>query len=140
MWYALTDKGERILNNKDHTEDIPEEEPLNPFGDGEGAEIPDTVETYAAQNLDRLSPGNMQEFGRYKAKLADPLIRHAIDVACGNGVRSWNYVRKILDRYIERGFKSITDVLADEDASAKRRQQRGPQPTDDNPLLRTKFY
>lgn len=138
MWYALSD--EWSGKDKKEADAEQDEEPLNPFGDCDDAEIPDTVEAYAARNLYRLSPGNMQEFADYKRRLPDTLIRHAIDVACGAGARSWNYTRRVLDRYIERRFTSVAEVMADEDASAKRRQQRGPQQPDDNPLLRTKFY
>lgn len=135
-WYAITEKGEVILNGG-RSEQEPQE--INPFGDysDDDSGIPDTVETYAAQNLDRLSPGNMQEFGKYKCKLPDDVIRHAIDEACAAGVRSWNYVRRILDRYIESGFKTMAQVLASEDSKARRFTQTE---SHDNPLLRAKFY
>ena len=137
LWYAITDKGEAILGHRG--EPAAEPEPLNPFGDCGEAEIPDTVEAYAARNLDRLTPGNMQDFEGYKKLLSDELIRHAIDAACGNGVRTWNYVRRILDRYIESGYKSIGQLMAAEDG--KSRSRRGNEkPQADNPLLRTKFY
>lgn len=142
LWYSITDKGEKILNKRDIEQDIVQEDIQdNPFGDYDpNAGVPDTVETYAAQNLDRLSPGNMQEFGEYKKRVPDELIRHAIDEACKSGARTWRYVSRILDRYIESGYKNIGQVLASEDTHARYRRARGEPQAADNPLLRTKFY
>lgn len=138
LWYALTDKGDALLGHTPVTTDSAPEAAENPFGDRSGGGIPDTAESYAAKNLDRLSPGNMQEFADYKAKLPDELIKHAIDEACANSVRSWNYVRRILDRYIDCGFDTLEQVRAAEQAKARRRAQAAP--NDDNPLLKAKFY
>ena len=140
-WYALTDKGEAILNGESEPEEAEwRAEEVNPFGEAEEQPgIPDTVESYAAKNLDRLSPGNMQEFGKYKSKLPEELIRHAIDEACANGARYWNYVRKILDRYITSNYKTMGEVLAAEDSRNRYKGAQAP-PIQDNPLLRTKFY
>lgn len=74
----------------------------------------DTVEAYASNNLQALSIGNMSEFADFKALLPEELIRHAIDEACAAGKRSWAYVRKILMRYQDAGYKTIGDVKAAE--------------------------
>jgi DnaD/phage-associated family protein len=74
----------------------------------------DTVEAYAANNLQALSIGNMQEFADFKAELPEELIRHAIDEACAAGKRSWAYTRSILMRYQDAGYKTIGDVKAAE--------------------------
>ena len=74
----------------------------------------DTVEVYAANNLQALNGGNMQEFADFKAELPEELIRHAIDEACAAGIRTWAYTRAILRRYIEAGHKTLGDVKAAE--------------------------
>lgn len=136
-WYTITEKGEQLLGRKPAQEQQPE--PENPFSDYGKAEIPDTVETYAARNLSRLSPGNMQEFAEYKQQCTDDVIKHAIDISCRNGAAVWAYTRKILDRYIDAGLVTLDAVLEDEEKKEKRQASSG-QGSDDNPLLRTKFY
>lgn len=74
----------------------------------------DTVEVYAANNLQALSIGNMSEFADFKAAMPEDVIRHAIDEACAAGKRSWAYVRAILMRYQDSGLKTLGDVKAAE--------------------------
>lgn len=139
LWYALTDKGEALLGHRATTNSNQAPEPdENPFGDYSDSGIPDTAESYAAQNLDQLAPGNMQEFAVYKATLSDDVIKHAIDEACANGVRTWSYVRKILMKYSERGLNTLDKVMAAERSNARNRPKNAPE--DDNPLLKAKFY
>ena len=69
-----------------------------------------TIEAYAANNLASMNGGNMAEFAMYKDDLPDELIRHAIDEACAQGKRTWGYVRSILNRYRDSGFKTLGDV------------------------------
>ena len=69
-----------------------------------------TIEAYAANNLAALNGGNMAEFASFKDDLPEELIRHAIDEACAQGKRTWSYVRSILNRYRDSGFKTIGDV------------------------------
>lgn len=82
-----------------------------------------TVEAYAANNLSRLSPGNMAEFADFKAELPEELIRHAIDEACAAGKPSFGYVRSILMRYLEQGIRTLGDAKADE---ARRKAEKQP--------------
>lgn len=81
---------------------------------GAGDDRPDfnTLEAYAACNLAVMNGGNMQEFAAYKADIPEELIRHAIDEACAQGKRTWSYVRAILNRYRDSGFKTIGDAKA----------------------------
>ena len=81
---------------------------------GAGDDRPDfnTLEAYAASNLAVMNGGNMQEFAAYKADIPEELIRHAIDEACAQGKRTWSYVRAILNRYRDSGFKTIGDAKA----------------------------
>jgi DnaD/phage-associated family protein len=69
-----------------------------------------TVEVYATNNLASMTAGNMEEFASFKADLSEELIRHAIDDTCAHGSRNWAYTRVLLQRYVEKGYKSIADV------------------------------
>ena len=73
----------------------------------------DTVEVYASTHLDSLSPREMRELTTFAEDIPDELIRHAIDVACKNGVRRFSYVRKVLNRYAESGYKTVAEVEAE---------------------------
>lgn len=77
-----------------------------------------TVEVYAANNLQVLSPGNMEELASFKADLPDDLIRYAIDEACANGAPRWAYVSAILRGYVRDGIKSVGDAKAAKDKRA----------------------
>lgn len=109
--------------DKDKEEEEEEEEEDNIFS-AASASRPDfnTVEVYAANNLQTLSPGNMEELAVFKDDLSEELIRHAIDEACAAGKRSWGYTRSILYRYISDGVKTIGEA----------RQQSQPKRTTGN--------
>lgn len=83
-----------------------------------------TVEVYLANNITGLNATLMQEFQNFKDDLPEELIRHAIDEACAQNVRSYSYVRKILNRYVDKGFKTIGDVLADEAVFERNKQAK----------------
>jgi DnaD/phage-associated family protein len=79
-----------------------------------------TVEVYATSNLAAMNGGNMEEFAAFKADIPEELIRHAIDEACAQGKRTWSYVRSILNRYRDSGFRTVGDVQkADDERRAK---------------------
>lgn len=92
----------------------PESEPAHAGAAGDDSR-PDfnTVEVYAANNLAVMNGANMQEFAAFKDDLPEELIRHAIDEACAQGKRTWSYVRAILNRYRDSGFKTVGDAKAD---------------------------
>ena len=91
----------------------------NPFGDyNDDRPNFDTVESYASIVLG-LTPGNMQEFAKYKQQLPDELIRYAIDLSGEANATAWRYVREILNRYITEGIKTVEQAKASE----KKRQQ-----------------
>lgn len=83
-----------------------------------------TVEVYLANNITGLNATLMQEFQSFKDDLPEELIRHAIDEACAQNVRSYSYVRKILNRYVDKGFKSLGDVLADKCTFERNKQAK----------------
>lgn len=88
----------------------------NPYGFSDNTgERPDfgTVEAYASSNLRVFSPGNMQELASFKDDFPDEVIRLAIDQACGANAPAWNYVRKILNNWIDKGIKTAADAKAD---------------------------
>ena len=86
----------------------------------------DTVEVYAANNLSRLSPGNMAEIADFKAELPEELIRHAIDEACAAGKPSFNYAKAIMMRYLETGIRTLGEAKAAENARKQVKQPAEP--------------
>ena len=56
---------------------------------------------YLASNLTHMSAGNMEELREMMADgMTEELVRYAVDIACGRNIRTWAYVRGILDRWI----------------------------------------
>jgi DnaD/phage-associated family protein len=94
----------------------------NPFGEAATAAAPvlDPLVAYAQNNLMHLGPYNMDELISFRDTLPDELIRHAIDEACAAGVRRYKYVKSILNRYVEQGFKSVAEVEAHEQERKKK--------------------
>lgn len=89
----------------------------NPFSaDFDPASLePDPIVTYAEKTLMGLSPNNVDELVSFRDTLPDDVIVYAIDQTTGNGVRAYNYVRAILNRYVRDGIKSVADAKAAED-------------------------
>ena len=98
----------------------------NPYGFSDNTgERPDfgTIEAYASSNLRSLSLGNMQELVSFKDDFPDEVIRLAIDQACGANAPVWNYVRKVLNNWLDKGIKTAADAKAD---IARGKQQENP--------------
>lgn len=56
---------------------------------------------YLTSNLTHMSAGNMEELREMMADgMTDELVRYAVDIACGRNIRTWAYVRGILDKWI----------------------------------------
>ena len=88
----------------------------NPYGFSDASgERPDfgTIEAYASSNLRNLSPGQMQELVSFKDDFPDDVLFMAIDQACGCNAPSWNYVRKVLNNWLDKGVKTAADAKAD---------------------------
>ena len=113
----------------------------NPFGEQDDSRPNfDTVEVYASTQLG-LTPGNMEEFARYKQDLPDELIRHAIDEAGASNVKTWKYVKGILNRYIADGINTLEQALAQEHEHEELRARTVPQQTQPKEsALFGKFY
>lgn len=97
--------------------DIEEDKEEDIYGGGSAA---DGIIAYASNNLTYISPTNMQELDTFRGDLGDDLVRYAIDEACANGKRTYAYVRSILNRIIERGFKTLGEVKAAEEERKKK--------------------
>lgn len=115
----------RARDGGDSVLDAPELQE-NPYGFSDASgERPDfgTIEAYASSNLRTLTPGNMQELVSFKDDFPDEVIRLAIDQACGCNAPSWNYVRKVLNNWLDKGVKTAADAKAD---IARGKQQANP--------------
>lgn len=56
---------------------------------------------YLTSNLTHMSAGNMEELREMMTDgMTEELVRYAVDIACGRNIRTWAYVRGILDRWI----------------------------------------
>lgn len=56
---------------------------------------------YLTSNLTHMSAGNMEELrGMMADGMTEELVRYAVDIACGRNIRTWAYVRGILDKWI----------------------------------------
>ncbi len=97
--------------------------PVNPFVDnGEEETITlDRVVIYAENNLLPMSPNNLQELVSFRDELPDELIIHAIDDACGRGIRNYNYVKSILNRCIEENIRTVGAFEAAAENHAKKK-------------------
>ena len=145
LWYAITQKGKSMCrygqmempeeaNQFDQQgEPIPDIKPdikpdnageANPFGDSDYEPDTNTVEVYASTHLHHMSPTNMDDLVWFKTKMQDDLIRYAIDEACAQGVRTFAYVRSILNRYVRDEIRSLDEIKAIE---ARRERERGNQ-------------
>lgn len=81
-----------------------------------------TIEAYASGNLKYMSPVYMQELADFKADFTDDVIQYAIDKACENGGRSWNYAKGVLNKCLEDGCKTLGAIKARDDAHRKAKQ------------------
>lgn len=73
-----------------------------------------------------LSPTAIKELDSYRADgIQDDVIRWAVDAAIDNNKRSWSYVRAILNRCMDRGYKTLPDVLAAESEREKQKAAMG---------------
>ena len=74
---------------------------------------------YACDNLQAMSPGNIDDLRRFAESLPEDVIRLAVDIACANGVPKWTYVRAILSVWVERSIFTLEAAKADRDARSK---------------------
>jgi len=96
---------------------------INPFADDAAAApfTPDPLVIYASNNLLGMNGDNMDELISFRDALPDELIRYAINEACGSGVCRYKYVKSILNRYVDQGFKTVAEVEAFDEERKKRK-------------------
>lgn len=82
----------------------------------------DPLVMYAVNNLQHMSPGNLEELADFIERFDDDVIRFAIDEASANGAPRWAYVSAILRGYLRDGIKTVGDAKA---AKAKREAAKG---------------
>lgn len=62
-----------------------------------------------------LSPTALEELTSFREDgISDEVIKYAVDSAIDNNKRTWSYVKAILNRCVEQGYKTIADVRAAE--------------------------
>lgn len=86
----------------------------------------DDLVAYAANEITVMTPTAVQELETYCADLGEDLTRHAIEEALSNGVRSWAYVRSILQRYQRSGYRTVAEVKAAKDSRTGGGQAQNP--------------
>ena len=96
---------------------------INPFDDTAAAApfTPDPLVIYASNNLLGMNGDNMDELISFRDALPDELIRYAINEACGSGVCRYKYVKSILNRYVDQGFKTVAEIEAFDEERKKRK-------------------
>ncbi len=71
-----------------------------------------------------MSPGNMEQLASYTEDLPDDVIRYAIDCACGNGIRKWSYVSRILQNWLNEGVRTLGDAKSRTEAWNKGKEEK----------------
>ena len=94
------EEGEDISNNNSSSRGIP---PISPT---------ETVESYVAGNIDRMSAGNFEELIAFMEDLPKELIRYAVDECCANGKRTFGYLRSILQSYLRDNIRTVGEAKA----------------------------
>ena len=109
---------EEYKDNKEYPPFIPPVVEELPSVDEPGA--------YASSNLQHMSPTAMEECDSYVEDLGEEIVRHAVDVACDAGKRTWGYAKAILNRYAEQGIRSLGDAKASDDRFKASRARAEP--------------
>lgn len=95
----------------------------------------EALEAYARNNLQAMSPGNIDDLQLFAESLPEDVIYLAVDIACANGVPKWTYVRAILSAWVERGIFTFEAAKADRDARSKTGGSRYKPGAPENPAL-----
>lgn len=94
----------------------------NPFGERDARPVQSTVQKYVMDNTQCMSANNMQELVSFVQVLPDDVIEHAVDIATGNGVRTWYYIRAVLNNYVDNRVRNLDDAKS-VDAKLKRKRK-----------------
>lgn len=113
--------GDRLDKNriddidKDNARARAREEEFNPYGDSDYRPKVNTVQQYADLKLGALGPYEIEELNSFVDDLGEDVVMHGIDYGLNAGGRSWNYIKKVLNGYVECRVKTVDDaVKADE--------------------------
>lgn len=88
---------------------------------------------YLSNNILPMSSGNMEALRELMEDGITPeLVRAAVDIATGNGVRTWAYVQSILNSWIVAGVKTVAEAKREHE----RRKGKGRRGARDAPTSR----
>lgn len=111
------------------------EEDINPFRDDDYTLPTGTVQQYALDNIKVMGYRAMEELTSYIEDLNEDIVRHAIDNALDNGVRTWGYVKSILNAYVDAGVKTVGEAKTLDEKHKQNKQQK--QNTEPKPQPKT---
>lgn len=83
----------------------------------------ETVEAYAQNNLQYMTPTHREELISFMDDMEPELIRYAVDKACENGKRTWAYTKGVLNGLLANGIKTVGEAKAADDARRKKNAQ-----------------
>lgn len=82
----------------------------------------DPLIMFAADNLVGMNADLAEELVSYRGQMTDDMIRWAINETLSNGSRAFSYTRRILNRIVECGHKTLAEVKAAEEARRKEKE------------------
>ena len=65
---------------------------------------------YYQQEIGQLTPNQYEILNTYLEELDPLLIKEAINISVNNGAKSMNYLKAVLNNFIDKGYKYITDL------------------------------
>ena len=87
-----------------------------------GTVIIDPLIVKVQRELNGLTDTHYQRLEDFRQTLGDELVDYAIDAAVGSGVRNWNYVEAILNRFEKDGVRTVGEAKA----QAEKRKEEKP--------------
>lgn len=79
------------------------------------------------QELNGLTDTHYNALNDYRDQMGDDVISYAIDLAVGGGVRNWNYVEAILQKWLNAGVKTLGEAKAENERHRNQQKQQLPQ-------------
>ena len=107
----ILDTRYKILDTREPDKESSRREPPPPETAEEALK---TVESYASNVLTSFRGVDFEEFGKFKTKFSDSMIRYAITEACAHGKPYWAYVRTILQRWEVEHITTLEQAKANE--------------------------
>lgn len=113
--------------------DTPEEAP-NAFGDADYRPNTGTIQQYVTNSVISMSARAMEQLNDYLKDLPEPVVRHGVDNALDAGKRTWNYIRAILNSYVDAGVKTVQEAVdVDKQHNQRYAQQERTRPIQNRP-------